>query len=137
MDTFFAKIIAQRILDGSPKRNYCRRREIRERKWEELPIEDFSDSTVKIKRERGRTIWDFTSASNVSGNESVSGIEFPDEPVESVAVWITREYYYYPIKIDGEMFYMDNMNYIYDKRPGDLTDIPFMRYSNGRLINLD
>jgi hypothetical protein len=64
-------------------------------------------------------------------------IDFPDSPVECLAVWLSSEYYYFPISIEGERFYMDNFNYVYEHEPMDVFSIPFMKYEKGKLIDLD
>lgn len=143
MDTFFSRLVAHRILSGKPKRTQRRYSSgYKERKWKEIPIEDYTACKIEIRRERGRTIWDF--ASNHVESESkeeidigVYEIEFPESPIECVAIWISNEYYFYPIKIDGEQYYMDNLNYIYEKEPKDVFSIPFMKYVDGKLVDLD
>ena len=144
MDTFYSRLVAHRILCGKPKRNQRRYfHGYRERKWEEIPIEDYTACKIEIRRERGRTIWDFGSNQVESESKEeiikteVFEIEFPDSPIECVAVWISNEYYFYPIKIDGEQFYMDNLNYIYEKEPKDVFSIPFLKYVDGKLVDLD
>jgi hypothetical protein len=143
METFYSRLVAHSILNGRPKKNNVKKRVFRERKWEEIPIEDYSDSKVKIKRERGRTIWDFTNSRSESKEEfpvktnKVMTVEFPESPIECIAVWLSSEYYYFPISIEGEKFYMDNVNYIYENEPMDVFSIPFMKYEKGKLIDLD
>jgi hypothetical protein len=144
METYYSRLVAHSILNGRPKKNYLRKRVYRERKWEEIPIEDYSDSKVKIKRERGRTIWDFTTDRSSESKEDFPvktkknmTIDFPDSPVECLAVWLSSEYYYFPISIEGERFYMDNFNYVYEHEPMDVFSIPFMKYEKGKLIDLD
>ena len=145
MDTLIARYVARRILCGKPKTTQRRYScSFRERKWEEIPIEDYTDCNIKIKRERGRTIWDFTSSLNENRSESKeekqivrTTIEFPETPVECICKWLSNEYYFYPIKIDGDVYFMDNLNYIYENEPKDIFSIPFMKFVDGKLVDLD